>query len=55
MNRCFRTCFKFELDDLKNKVIINQRNELVIFSDKNKNDHRSGGAVKEGCPYLCIV
>ena len=20
----------------------------------NKNDHRSGGAVKEGCPYLCI-
>ena len=21
---------------------------------KNKNDHRSGGAVKEGCPYICI-
>ena len=21
---------------------------------KNQNDHRSGGAVKEGCPYLCI-
>ena len=21
---------------------------------KNKNDHRFGGAVKEGCPYLCI-
>ena len=21
---------------------------------KNKNDHRSGGAVKEGCPSICI-
>ena len=20
----------------------------------NKNDHRSGGAVKEGCPHICI-
>ena len=19
-----------------------------------KNDHRSGGAVKDGCPYICI-
>ena len=25
-----------------------------ITTWKNKNDHRSGGAVKEGCPYLCI-
>ena len=24
--------------------------DLII----NKNDHRSGGAVKEGCPYIFI-
>ena len=22
--------------------------------EKYKNDHRSGGAVKEDCPYICI-
>ena len=26
----------------------------VVLGGTNKNDHRSGGAVKEGCPYLCI-
>ena len=26
----------------------------IGFHNLNKNDHRSGGAVKEGCPYLCI-
>ena len=26
----------------------------VLQHYHNKNDHRSGGAVKEGCPYICI-
>ena len=30
--------FNFENSDVKN----------------NKKDHRSGGALKEGCPYICI-
>ena len=28
-------------------------NRKFFFEEKKKNDHRSGGAVKEGCPYLC--
>ena len=33
------------------KQTLQKKKTLVV---KNKNDHRSGGAVKEGCPYICI-
>ena len=29
-------------------------NNHSSIEEENKNDHRSGVAVKEGCPYLCI-
>ena len=50
--------FSFDLSLLGKNTYIAVSKCLLHFSamhsKKNKNDLRSGGAVKEVCPYICI-